>query len=198
MKIVCFGDSLTEGDYGVFGKSGIANVQKENYPYFLSKEFACEVVNRGHCGFRPSASLERFRAGEDPAGADVILLLLGTNGGLDPDADTAENAAYLTLLDELAEAAPNAALVLLTPPHATSNPAFSNCGYAPQAEKAAAFVRAVAAAKGLPLVDLAACPAFTAETEAVYQANDGLHFVEAGYRVMASFIAAELRKLSVI
>ena len=27
--ICCLGDSLTEGDYGIFGKSGIANVQPE-------------------------------------------------------------------------------------------------------------------------------------------------------------------------
>ena len=37
MKIACIGDSLTEGDYGVSGKVGIANVHKENYPSFLAK-----------------------------------------------------------------------------------------------------------------------------------------------------------------
>ncbi len=34
MRICCLGDSLTEGDYGVFGKRGIANVHAENYPFF--------------------------------------------------------------------------------------------------------------------------------------------------------------------
>ena len=51
MKVICcLGDSLTEGDYGIFGKSGIANVQPENYPYFLSKITGWEVRNFGKCG----------------------------------------------------------------------------------------------------------------------------------------------------
>ena len=38
MKTVCcLGDSLAEGEYGISGKSGIANVQPEGYPYFLEK-----------------------------------------------------------------------------------------------------------------------------------------------------------------
>ena len=35
--ICCLGDSLTEGDYGIFGKSGIANVKTDNYPCFWRK-----------------------------------------------------------------------------------------------------------------------------------------------------------------
>ena len=49
MKICCLGDSLTEGDYGVKGKSGIANVKKENYPYFLAQSTGWEVKNFGFC-----------------------------------------------------------------------------------------------------------------------------------------------------
>lgn len=51
MVISCIGDSLTEGDYGVFGKRGIANVHKENYPYFLALLTGAEVHNFGKCGF---------------------------------------------------------------------------------------------------------------------------------------------------
>lgn len=36
MKIVCLGDSLTEGDYGT-DTAGIGDVRAENYPYFLAK-----------------------------------------------------------------------------------------------------------------------------------------------------------------
>ncbi len=52
MKIICMGDSLTEGDYGLPGQSGIANVQPESYPYFLAKHTGWTVVNAGHCGYR--------------------------------------------------------------------------------------------------------------------------------------------------
>lgn len=37
MKIICFGDNLTEGDYGT-DKHGVSNVQSENYPFFLSQK----------------------------------------------------------------------------------------------------------------------------------------------------------------
>ena len=52
MKIICMGDSLTEGDYGLPGQSGIANVQPESYPYFLAKHTGWTVVNAGRCGYR--------------------------------------------------------------------------------------------------------------------------------------------------
>ena len=30
--ICCIGDSLTEGDYGMYGVTGVANVHEKNYP----------------------------------------------------------------------------------------------------------------------------------------------------------------------
>ena len=51
--IICIGDSLTEGDYGIKGKSGIVNVQPKGYPYFLEKMLDCEARNYGKCGFGP-------------------------------------------------------------------------------------------------------------------------------------------------
>lgn len=196
MRIVCIGDSLTEGDYGVFGKSGIANVHPENYPYFLSQLMDCEVSNCGKCGFTSSSYLKMYREGKvDVHDADAVLLMLGTNGGLDPDGDTQGNRDYDTLVGLIRRDAPQARLILLTPPHVTVNPAFSNCGYLPRVEAAVGFTRAYAAAHDLPLIDAAAFPDFTAETEAVYQANDGLHFVEAGYRRLAERIAEALRPL---
>lgn len=45
--ICCIGDSLTEGDYGISGCTGIPNVKTENYPYFLEKEVNCTVINYG-------------------------------------------------------------------------------------------------------------------------------------------------------
>lgn len=36
MKIICMGDSLTEGDYGLPGQSGIANGPAGELPLFSS------------------------------------------------------------------------------------------------------------------------------------------------------------------
>lgn len=186
MRLACIGDSLTEGDYGIKGKRGIANVQEEGYPYYLSQMLGCEVQNFGKCGFRSSDMLRYYDAGNvNVSRADAVLLLLGTNGGQDPEADTPDNEAYLALISRIRRDAPSAKLILLTPPHATSDPVWSNCGYAPQVEKAVEFVRKVAAEKSLPLIDLRADPRLQPGFESWFQSNDGLHCTALGYQKMA-------------
>ena len=64
MIICCLGDSLTEGDYGIKGKTCIANVHEKNYPYFLAKLVNAEVRNFGKCGFTSSLYLNYYKSGE--------------------------------------------------------------------------------------------------------------------------------------
>ena len=196
MKIICIGDSLTEGDYGVFGKSGIANVREKNYPYFLQKLTKAEVINLGKCGLNSSSYLEYFKNNAvDVSGADYIIIMLGTNGGLDPRIDTQANYDYDELVNLCKSGERAAQIVLCTPPHATVNPNMSNCGYRAQVENAVAFVRKYAKANNFALIDLANCEDFTDETENIMQPNDGLHFSEIGYRKMAEYIYNELCKM---
>lgn len=196
MLICCIGDSLTEGDYGIKNTRCIANVHKENYPYFLAKDLGCETRNFGKCGFRAEDYLAYYQQGNvDVKGADFILVMLGTNGGHSITQDTESNRAYISLLELIRKDAPDAKLVLLTPPHATENPEYSNCGYSEQVQEAVIFVRQTAEKLKLPLIDVAACDKFCEENEAVYQANDGLHFVEAGYRELAAFLAQQIKML---
>ncbi len=198
MIISCIGDSLTEGDYGIRGVRGKANVQKENYPYFLAQKLGVKVKNYGKCGYRSTTYLAYYKKDNiNVEDSDIIILMLGTNGGQEPnDPDAPENVAYDALVKTLQADAPmSAKLVLCTPPHATENPEYSNCGYAPQVKKAVEFVRAYAAAENLPLIETAKCPAFVAENEHIYQANDGLHFIEAGYIVLADYIGDALKDL---
>ena len=193
--ICCLGDSLTEGDYGIFGKSGIANVQPEGYPHFLAQLLpGISVNNYGKCGYTATSYLRHYRQGlADVRGADVIIIMLGTNGGLDAGAETQGNADFRELLRLCRADAPGAKIYLCTPPHVTENPAYSNCGYAAQVADAVAFVRLLAEETGLPLIDTACCPDFTAENEAIMQPNDGLHFGRKGYETLANFIAKALR-----
>lgn len=201
MKIVCLGDSLTEGDYGVLGKSGIANVQTENYPYFLAKSTGAEVVNYGKCGFTSTSYLEFYKSGAvDVTGADIIIIMLGTNGGQKPDldCDVPGNADYKEIVELCKKDAPNAKIVLCTPPHATENPEMSNCGYAGQVKEAVEFVRMFADKYGYDMIDVANCPDFTSESEQVMQPNDGLHFGKDGYQALAAYIERGLRDLGMI
>ena len=193
MRIVCIGDSLTEGDYGISGKRGIANVHSRNYPFFLSLLTGAETVNCGKCGYRSVNMLEYYKNGNIPVkGADIIIVILGSNGGQSAKGDSPDNDAYAELIGLLREDAPEARIVLCTPPHVTVDPAMSNCGYAPQVKEAVGFVRRFAAEEELELIDLAACPLFTDATEKITQPNDGIHFTETGYLILAGFIARKL------
>lgn len=193
MIISCIGDSLTEGDYGVYGKRGIANVHEENYPFFLQLMLKAEVRNFGKCGFKSSDYRKYYEAGNaDVTGSDIIIVMLGTNGGMDADRDTQGNEDYRVLIQEVKKDAPNAVIYLCTPPHVTENPEFSNCGYAGQVESAVRFVRQYAEQTGYKLIDLALCPYFTADTEKVMQPNDGLHFGKEGYKKLAEYIAEHI------
>lgn len=193
MVISCIGDSLTQGDYGIYGKRGIANVQPENYPYFLTLLTNAEVRNFGRCGFTSTSWKTFYDNGNvNLEGSDIIIILLGTNGGLDDKQDIQGNADYKYIVDVCKKDAPNAKIFLCTPPHVTTNPEYSNCGYADQVEKAVAFVRNFAKKEQLPLIDTALCPFFTEETEHIMQPNDGLHFGKEGYQKLAEFISTHL------
>ena len=193
MKILCIGDSLTEGDYGYKYQRGVMNRHPENYPYFLGKILGVETVNAGKCGFTSSKYLEYYKAGNVTAkGADVVIILLGTNGGLDPEAETKGNADYEALVDLVRQDAPEAKIIICTPPHVTENPAYINCGCAEKVDKAVRWVRAYAERSGLPMIDVATAPKFTAENEKIMQPNDGVHFGATGYLTMAEFIAEHL------
>lgn len=194
--IVCIGDSLTEGDYGIKGQRGIGNVQEKGYPYFLERMMNCEARNFGKCGYKSTNYLKYYKEGNVRlCGADAIVVLLGTNGGLDPECEVQGNSDYRELIELLRHDAPHAKIILCTPPHVTSNPEYSNCGYAERVEKAVLWVRDYAKREGHILLDLASSSAFTAENESIMQPNDGLHFGEIGYKTLASIIAEKLNEI---
>ena len=195
MIISCLGDSLTRGDYGVFGKSGIANISDKNYPYFLAQSTGAKVNNYGVCGVNPTHFYNYYKKENvDIKNSDIVIIMLGTNGGLHPTEKTQANEDYKALIDLCLKDAPNASLFICTPPHTTENPEFSNCGFAQNVTNATLFIREFAKQNNLNLIDVFDCGLFTAENEHIMQTNDGLHFVEEGYKTLANFIEKELRK----
>lgn len=195
LKIVCIGDSLTEGDHGLY--PGAANKHYLNYPYFLSKILGCETVNNGRCGYTASGYYPLVSGGSvNVSDADVVLIMLGTNGGLSTGGNTAQLTAYKQLVTAVREKAPaDCAVVLMTPPHATTDHDRSNYGYAPNVENAVKEVRAYAADRGLPLIDVYAESPIQADKEDLYQPVDGLHLNAEGYKALASFIAEKLEAI---
>lgn len=193
MKILCIGDSLTEGDYGVYGKTGIANVKEKNYPYFLSEILKTPVINEGKCGFNASAYLEYY-CSKATVYDDVslIIVMLGTNGGMSISSDSQGAMDYERLICKLRSDYPNAKLAICTAPHATNDPSKSNYGYAGNVKSANEFICKYAKENDILLFDAFSIPQFSAENEAVMQPNDGLHFSEDGYRILAEFIAGKI------
>ena len=194
-KIYCIGDSLTEGDYGIPGKSGIANVHEKNYPYFLKQLTQCDVINKGYCGYRASHILDLFNQGTiDVTGSDIIIILLGTNGGNTASGNSVDDIAYKKIVELCRKQAPQAHLFICTPPHVTSNPSKSNCGYYPNIKGAYDFLIPFVKKENLELIDLFNDKTFSEETEDIMQPNDGLHFGEVGYQALANIIYNHIKK----
>lgn len=193
-KIACFGDSLTEGDYGY--RYGIGYIFGYNFPFFLARELGCHVDNYGVCGATSSQALGDFTAGRCPVSdADVITVMLGTNRGL--DGKLGED--YLSLLDGIeAQKKPGAKIVLITPPHVTSDPRRRSDDLHLAIAKAAGIVRRIAAERGLDLIDALVYGPLQDGNEEILQSNDGVHMTEQGYRAFASFIRQQLTDRHII
>ena len=201
-KIVCIGDSLTEGDYGVKGKSCIANVKPENYPYFLAKELGCETVNYGKCGYNAQTYLDFYDSGEvNVTDADVIIVMLGTNLGLGEDK---YRNAYSALTEKiLKDKSDRAVLVLVTPISATTNPSMSNYHngkFAAWVVNANEYILGDIANRYKDRDDVAIIDAYRnspiqPDMEYEYQNADGLHLTESGYAAFAKYIAEEIKEL---
>ncbi len=194
LKIACLGDSLTEGDYGPIRYTGGRSF--ENYPYYLSQLTGAAVTNFGRCGASSSSYLkEYYDAGHiDITDSDVILLMLGTNLGLAPDSEYYGD--YCTLVDKiLGDKKPDATLILITPPSATTNPDKINCGYMDNVLSANEAVLAIAESKGLPCIDALKNSPIRPENEDQYQNFDGLHMNAEGYAAFARYIAEEIAKI---
>lgn len=196
LKIACLGDSLTEGDYGSY-VVGHGCRHYRNFPYYLQRELGCETLNYGKCGYTAAKYLEFFNTpgNVDVSDADLILIMLGTNGGLTVGS-TAQKEAYLALIDAVsAKMKQDARIVLVTPPHTTEKSEKVSFGNAAKVLNAVETVREIAAAQSLPLIDAYTGSPIQSDKEEVYQPYDGLHMAETGYRVFAGYMADELRKL---
>lgn len=190
MIISCIGDSLTQGDYGVYGKSGIANVKEKNYPYFLKELTGAEVRNFGYCGFR---SLEILNLINDNVinvnGSDVVIILLGTNGGMSGDEHTECNDAYDKIITYCKKNTHEAHIFLCTPPHVTNDPTKSNYGYFSRIKGAYEYIiKNYKEEENIHIIDLFNDDTFNENNEDIMQPNDGLHFGEVGYRTLANII----------
>ena len=194
--IACIGDSLTEGDYGVVAMAGIANVQEKNYPYFLKELSGCKVKNHGHCGFTSVMILDLFKNGTIKVdGADIIVVVLGTNGGQSEEGYSENDLAYKEIIRLCKEQSPKAKIFICTPPRPTQDKTMLGYSFNENAFNGMKFVKKYAKEdKELYLIDLYNSPQIRKESDAFLYPNDGLHFGEAGYQILASIIYDNIKK----
>jgi len=193
MIICCIGDSLTEGDYGVTGTTCCADVHEKGYPYFLQKLTGAEVRNFGKCGYTASLYLDYYKSGVvNVKDADIIIVMLGTNGGHSLTEETQGNKDYRELISLLKKDS-KAKIYLVTAPHISKSSMFTVLGFIPQANTSSEFVRRFAKERGLSVIDINRNERISDKNELEYQSNDGLHFVEKGYQALAEEIYAGLK-----
>lgn len=203
-KIVCLGDSLTFGDYGTT-VAGKGYPHEENYPYFLEKYTGADVEWYAGCGYTAADLASDYSGGvmySEKAGktvdlkdADYIIIMAGTNGGLELIGDRTNYDSYLTLVQSIRSDIPGAQVILVTPPHATEDETKVNYGYMPNVSSAYSGVYKIAEICVVPVFDAFRDSGIDAETEEIMQPNDGLHFGGIGYASFAAYITNQLKLL---
>lgn len=187
--IACLGDSLTEGDNGT-DTPGHGFVNYRNYPYFLSKITGATTVNYGKCGYDVIMFTDEYKSRSvDVKDADIILIMLGSNVGMNKN----EYTSYKKLITAVQkDAGEDAVIILISPPHATEDKTKVNYGYIGNVKETHEKIFDLAEEFGVTVIDAFLNSPIQPENEDKYQPNDGLHMGPDGYNAFAEYIANEL------
>ena len=202
--ILCIGDSLTEGDYGS-EPEGTANVKPQSYPYFLQKYLNANVINAGKCGFTAVAYWERTLKTLDVEKADVVVIMLGTNGEMTDSievdtmsphyetyADT-EAGRYCSIVEYVMEKNPKATICLCTCPYVDVTRRPRN---AKNVAMANLVIPKIAARYHLPLFDVNGEMGVNDFNTKIMQPIDGLHGGILFYNRLANYIGSKILSVS--
>ena len=203
LKIVCIGDSLTEGDQGADPYASAQNITPFNYPYWMQKYLGCRVVNKGKSGYTTMQSWNNVVQSIDFTDVNTVIIMLGSNGGLTDtiETDCPDGASYSDYANTntgcyckiieycMAQTSGTAQIILCTPPHIGKVRGQKRTTTIAAAE----VVRKIASRYCLPLIDMMAESGFSDYNEDVYQPVDGLHFSVDGYKRMGTFIGSRVK-----
>lgn len=135
LRILCIGDSLTEGDHGKIEDGAVMNVKHTNYPFYLSKILNnLNITNAGKCGYKAKSWYNGEFSKYTYTNYDVVIILMGINGGLtdehiddggDVEKYPLDNTAgytayYCKLIEELIKSNNKLQIILCSYPHVQS------------------------------------------------------------------------------
>lgn len=98
-KILCIGDSLTDGFFNENGGSRLI-IRKYAYPSFLQKISGVECVNKGYAGYTSKEWYEAH-ASESMSGFDACIIQLGVNDGLRDISTEETTEAFRNIINKI-------------------------------------------------------------------------------------------------
>lgn len=119
-KVLCIGDSFTEGAFNAINQNGqdvmINPGAGYTYPQQFTKMFGCQTVNKGTGG----ATVESWfatHASENLSGYDCAIVMLGINNALiDPTWTTSMEDAFINIINKIKNENTGIKIYICTPP----------------------------------------------------------------------------------
>ena len=208
VKITCLGDSITEAA----NLTKLEGYEQMTYPYHLSRLLgAKEVVNLGIGGssigrYWDNAFVDRYK--EIPKDTDLIIVIGGANDGFCASRKELgslaerEKRTFAGDLDELLKGLkndyPDATIVLASPlPNVLHDMLRKERSYLLPQAVFADMMKELAAEYGVEYIDLYRSNLLDTHDAAIIHnfMPDGVHGNEAGYKILAEHIAAEIIKI---
>lgn len=193
-KAICIGDSLTRG------YNGSSNLEK-CYPYYFNKFTKIETVNYGLSGRTAKGLWDEFvSTWASIPNYDLVIIYLGTNGGLTDSIDTDCNLSdytknadtntgcYGKILGRIKAENPNCKIFVVAGPNEYVRRTSMN-----------SVVRNLAKAYNVGLIDLENSMLTDdgnpqSISRQTYRPIDGIHYNELGFLTLASLIYDEMKK----
>lgn len=192
------GDSLTAGDYG--SVDGTLNLQPLNYPYYLKAITGWTGTNFGKSGFTTQNVWDRVVSAMNlTIKYDVVVIMLGTNGGLTDTLDVdcvgddytsyaaTQTGSYCKIIEKIMLNCPTAQIFLCTPPYNDKT------GKKEYIVDTGNVVKKIAARYNLQLIDVYGGLGVNKLNKSVFLPNDSLHFGQYGYQKLGIFLANKIK-----
>lgn len=178
MTVVCYGDSNT---WGYDPRSFLGDRYDRPWPEYLGELTGWEIMNAGSCGRRVPRQAVGF-----PAGANLVLVMLGTNDLLSGD----EPEDIAVRMEEFLKTLGPVHVALIAPPALCLGEWVDSEELVRRSKELTNAYRRIAGLPGVRFIET--------QDWNILLCYDGVHFTEQGHREFAEKLAWELQSLDCI